>query len=389
MKKIILLMLFAFILIPLNTTNAYGECSGYGINATYDYLSGGCKCRSGYVWGEDFLGKTACVSCSQKYGIYADYSYLDDKCICEGAWDTNFLGESTCVSCSQKYGLYSSYDSLKDSCKCTNGYVLTKNTLGSLTCTDGDVLCHSQNGYNSSYNSSTGYCECDDGYTLNDNNQCVEKQNNVYFLLKELDTANNLAIIKSEYTSQNYLIKYSYGCYDSSIKRYLNGRIVVNLGTDFYVDAWDKIVLYNDNETCDISSVKTVSSAYSFVEVNNNSLIINNPEVINTPVTIYNTASLYQRPTTTVIIPSVINSYTGLYGRKVYTDRPDPMAIIGAMVKGETDPATYIIDTDGKLRWIKTEAVANRLFGSSWDSYITWFNDSIIYTYKFGEIIEQ
>lgn len=99
--------------------------------------------------------------------------------------------------------------------------------------------------------------------------------------------------------------------------------------------------------------------------------------------------TLYQRSSNTVIIPPVINSYVGMYGRTVYTDRPDPLKIVGAMIKGETDPATYIVDIDGKLRWIKTEDVAKRLFGVNWDSYITWFNDSIIYTYYFGDTINE
>lgn len=99
--------------------------------------------------------------------------------------------------------------------------------------------------------------------------------------------------------------------------------------------------------------------------------------------------NLYQRPTNTVVIPNVINSYIGKSGKTIYIDRPTPTSIIGAIIKGETDPATYIVDTDGKLRWIKTENVAKRLFGTNWDSYITWFSDSIIYTYNIGETIEQ
>ena len=98
---------------------------------------------------------------------------------------------------------------------------------------------------------------------------------------------------------------------------------------------------------------------------------------------------LYQRPTANINIPEVVNYYIGQYGKKVYTDRPKPENMIGALVKGETDPATYIVDTDAKLRWLKTEDVAYRLFGDGWDQIIIWFNDSIIYTYEFGKVIEQ
>jgi hypothetical protein len=45
--------------------------------------------------------------------------------------------------------------------------------------------------------------------------------------------------------------------------RYKGDRIVVNLGTDYYVDTWDKIILFDDNETCDITSVKNISSSYT------------------------------------------------------------------------------------------------------------------------------
>jgi len=51
-------LLFAGAFFTQDKAYAYGECSEYGIWATYDYLSGGCKCMSGYVFGKDFLGQT-------------------------------------------------------------------------------------------------------------------------------------------------------------------------------------------------------------------------------------------------------------------------------------------------------------------------------------------
>lgn len=97
---------------------------------------------------------------------------------------------------------------------------------------------------------------------------------------------------------------------------------------------------------------------------------------------------LYQRPTPYINI-ELTDYHIGQWGRKVYTNRPKAENMIGAIVKGETDPATYIVDVDGKLRWLKDEAVAKRLFGPDWDDQIIWFNDSIIYTYEFGETIEK
>jgi len=80
-----------------------------------------------------------------------------------------------------------------------------------------------------------------------------------------VDTDNREAIIKSEYDYTYYLIRYGIGCYSSSIKRYLHNDIVVNLGTDYDLDIWDKIVLQDDNETCDITSVHRASSSDTLV----------------------------------------------------------------------------------------------------------------------------
>lgn len=104
-------------------------------------------------------------------------------------------------------------------------------------------------------------------------------------------------------------------------------------------------------------------------------------------VSIGSSTGLYQLPVPNINL-NLVNYYIGKWDKKVYTDRPDPQDMIGAMVKGETDPATYIVDIDGKLRWLKDESVAQRLYGDDWDTQITWFSDSIIYTYQFGETIE-
>ena len=218
---IMILMFFAVGLTLPHSSAAFGECDEYGFMATYDILADSCKCMSGYVFGKDFLGNTQCVS-----------------------------GDSVC---SDKYGVMSRYNSLDKSCECTYGYILAEQ-YGKVECVLGDQLCRSKHGSNSSYEDLSGSCKCDSGYTLNDDGQCVEKQNNVYFRLLDVDTDNKLAIVKSEYDSRKYLIEYAYGCYSNSIQRYLGYNLVVNLGTDFDVDRWDKIVLQDDNEICDIRS---------------------------------------------------------------------------------------------------------------------------------------
>ncbi len=257
---LILLSTFFF-----HTAYAYGECSQYGFMATYDFLSGGCKCMSGYVFGKDILGQTSCVDansiCTDKYGYHSRYNSLSESCECSYGYilGKDSIGRTQCVSpdsiCTDQLGYNATYNSVYDRCECRSGYVIDGGQ-----CTYGNSVCHSKNGIYSSYNSINKRCECDDGYTLDDSNQCVKKQNNVYFTLKELDTDERKAIIRSDYDYKYYLISYNYGCYASSFRRYLNQQIVINLGTDFDLDTWDKIVLQNDNETCDITQREKADS---------------------------------------------------------------------------------------------------------------------------------
>lgn len=268
MKNLFLILIIFINIITFSskTANAVGECSKYGVMAYYDGFSS-CKCISGYSFGKDFLGNTSCVSnseiCHSEYGYNSTEDY-GGGCKCNYGYglSKNSIGETKCVSldsmCHDQLGYSSSYDNLSDSCKCSYGYVINNNK-----CVYGNSYCTSKFGMYSSYDSSSKQCTCDTGYTLNNDGQCVQKQNNVYFVLKELDTDNRKAFIKSEYDYSYYLIQYNYGCYASSFKRYLNKQIVINLGTDFSLDTWDKIVLQDDNETCDITHKEKVGSDFS------------------------------------------------------------------------------------------------------------------------------
>jgi len=261
-------ILFLIIFLP-NYSYGYGECSDYGIWATYDYLSGGCKCMSGYVLGKGVLGNTTCVSgnsvCYDKYGYNSRYDSLSKSCECSYGYvfGKDSIGRTQCISenqaCQNQYG-YNARSTFGGKCECASGYEFTQ-TGGGLECQS----CFSKYGFRSSYDYLSGQCGCDDGYTLK-GGQCVEKQNNVYFVLKELDTDNKEAIIRSDYDSRYYFIKYNSGCYSSSFRRYVNDRIVLNLGTDFDLDRWDKIVLQDDNETCDITYREKVDSDFTLVE---------------------------------------------------------------------------------------------------------------------------
>jgi len=59
------------------------------------------------------------------------------------------------------------------------------------------------------------------------------------------------------------------------------------------------------------------------------------------------------------------------------------------MVKVTTDPKTYAVEQGGVLRWIKTEAVAESLYGSDWSAKIHDLPDEFYATYSLGEPIES
>lgn len=270
MKKIFVLgiiIVFSFF-INKELANSYGECDQYGAMSYYDGYSS-CKCMSGFSFGKDYSGHKTCISdyqaCQNQYGYHATSDYSGScKCSYGYGFGKNTFGETECVdldsSCHDQLGYSSSYDSLTDSCKCIYGYIINNGK-----CVSGNSFCSSSEGIHSSYDTTSKKCSCDTNYTLDKNGQCVEKQNNVYFTLKELDTNNKKAIIKSDYDYCYYLIKYNYGCYDMSFRRYLNHQIVVNLGTDYYLDTWDKIVLKDDDETCDITQKERVDSNFTLI----------------------------------------------------------------------------------------------------------------------------
>jgi hypothetical protein len=311
-SKIILLGFGIFIVgtgLSLNDrVYAYGECSEYGIMAMYDYFTDSCKCMSGYVFGKGILGGTQCVSadsvCRDKYGYNSRYNSLDGLCECsygyvlgkdsigrtacisedqacknqygfnarsnylgncECGYGYDFgkdaLGRPQCVSldslCTDQLGYNARYNSLHDECECRSGYVI--DSYGQ--CSRGDSVCRNKHGMHASYNVFDTVCECDDGYTFDDSNKCVEKQNNAYFTLKEINTDEREAIIRSDYDFRYYLVSYGLGCLDFSFERYLNRKIVVNLGTDFNVDIWDRIVLQDHDQVCDITRVRHANSS--------------------------------------------------------------------------------------------------------------------------------
>lgn len=263
-------LLFGYIFLIPNITLGFGECDQYGIMSMYDSFSNSCKCMSGYVFNTGILGTPQCVSgssvCYDKYGYGSEYESFSNSCKCSYgyAFSKDSIGRTQCLSlnsiCSNKLGYGATYNSLTSTCECGYGDVID----GSGQCTSGNLFCHRKHGLYSSYKSYKNACECDYDYTLDDLGQCVEKQHNTYFKLNELDLDNKQAIIKSEYDNSYYLISYGIGCI--GIQRYLNKDIVVNLGTDYTLDTWDKIVLQNDDETCNITSKEKVYSDTTLIK---------------------------------------------------------------------------------------------------------------------------
>lgn len=54
------------------------------------------------------------------------------------------------------------------------------------------------------------------------------------------------------------------------------------------------------------------------------------------------------------------------------------------MIKIDTDPKVYAVEKGGKLRWVKTEAVAIALYGSNWNRMIDDLPDSFFFNYTIG-----
>lgn len=406
-KKISLFLLFGItittgLFFAQNKAHAFGECSEYGAMVTYDPFTHNCKCMSGYVFRDNQFGGSTCVSqndaCHDQLGYNSSYNLLDRTCECSYGYviGTDSMGNTACVSansvCYKKYGYHSTYNSFDKSCECSSGYVFGKNSqcvsldstctdqLGYFSrynsvydkceclsgyviddagnCTDGDIVCHSKNGYNSSYTSYTKTCDCDTGYTLDETNQCVKKQNNVYFTLKELDTDNKQAIIKSGYDYRYYLITYNSGCYSSSFRRYIGHQIVVNLGTDYNLDTWDKIVLQDDDETCDITHKESADSS--------STLELKEPETLYTPTPLPVPPISIKEPPKSINLPSI----PLIQKTKIVEPKPLEKEIFSPTKKQSTTTVkTNSTGTTSNQKVVKKENFFTRI----WKKLFSWF----------------
>lgn len=144
--------------------------------ATYDSLSGSCKCMSGYV--VDSTG-SSCISgnsyCWNKMGYGSSFDSFSKKCTCSSGYKLDNTGQ--CVSnetyCTNSFGYGAEYSYLKSQCVCKSGYSFnsTTNKCGL------DASAYSGPSYyptttvscpTNAY-SSNGSCYCTSGYELNYN----------------------------------------------------------------------------------------------------------------------------------------------------------------------------------------------------------------------------
>jgi len=59
------------------------------------------------------------------------------------------------------------------------------------------------------------------------------------------------------------------------------------------------------------------------------------------------------------------------------------------MVKIQSDPKVYAVGKGGKLKWVKTEALAEKLYGADWNKKIDDVPDAFFVNYEEGEPIEE
>jgi len=117
----------------------------------------------------------------------------------------------------------------------------------------------------------------------------------LYFLVVDIDfVVENYTVDMSELYVQSLLKKHS--VQKTKLPRLILKNIVINLGTDFDLERGDKIVLYDDNETCDIQRVEKVNSSFTLFE----------EEEEEEPVYFYsNTVPTYQQNINTSPIPNI------------------------------------------------------------------------------------
>ncbi|MFA5916964.1 MAG: hypothetical protein WC850_01865 [Candidatus Gracilibacteria bacterium] len=109
-------------------------------------------------------------------------------------------------------------------------------------------------------------CGYKEGYIFKDG-KCVEKANSTYFYLSEFNEDKNKVIVISYYDKKNYLLNLKYTSSLYKVENFIGKSIVINMGTDFSIDKYDKFILNNQDTTTDIVidilSVEKVDNDYT------------------------------------------------------------------------------------------------------------------------------
>ncbi len=59
------------------------------------------------------------------------------------------------------------------------------------------------------------------------------------------------------------------------------------------------------------------------------------------------------------------------------------------LLKFQTDSKTYLVTKGGVLRWVRTEEVAQKLFGISWNQFVDDVSEAFYVNYKFGTPLDN
>jgi hypothetical protein len=55
------------------------------------------------------------------------------------------------------------------------------------------------------------------------------------------------------------------------------------------------------------------------------------------------------------------------------------------MIKIQSDPRTYVVARGGILRWVRSEAIAARLYGANWNQFIDDVDVAFFVSYRMGD----
>jgi hypothetical protein len=149
-----------------------------GYSSSYNSLNNSCECSYGYV-----IDGGRCISstsyCWNKYGYHSSYDSIGKSCECDNGYEYD-SSTNQCIShtdsCTNQFGYNAEYDSLSEGCRCKSGYITSASKN---SCISENSYCQNQLGYNSSFDSFSKSCECSSGYTL-ENGSCVEEEEDDY-----------------------------------------------------------------------------------------------------------------------------------------------------------------------------------------------------------------